>query len=329
MAFDSDYNKPEPVVRGNSIICRVRSSWNSERAGAVIARQSSNRCGRCWRPIRRFGTSKWRTARWLLGRSFRVKLWPNFVSPPRRSSRFATGAAGAGRGSSGTGTDRGTTERRQRGSGKRNERRTMKAAYIRTVVPMRYSIRRSPSAGAGERRGTGPRRCGGRQSHRFVHPCRHSGDAAAQTVHRRLRPGRDRGAVGPAASRFKVGDRVWGSNQGLLGRQGTFAEYAAVAEDWLYPTSKGVDDKTAAAAALVGITAHLGLFRDAQLKSGEIVFVNGGTGGVGAMVVQMAKAAGAKVITTVGSADKAKLCQAVGCRLRAELQERRHHRSGP
>jgi NADPH2:quinone reductase len=118
--------------------------------------------------------------------------------------------------------------------------------------------------------------------------------------------------VGPAASRFKVGDRVWGSNQGLLGRQGTFAEYTAVAEDWLYPTPDGVDDKTAAAAALTGITAHLGLFRDAQLKSGEIAFVNGGTGGVGSMVVQMAKAAGAKVITTVGSADKAKICQQWG-----------------
>src|SRR5215471_2073061 len=59
---------------------------------------------------------------------------------------------------------------------------------------------------------------------------------------------------GPGASRFKAGNRVWGSNQGLLGRQGTFAEYACVQEDWLYPTPDGVDDKTAAAAALVGIT---------------------------------------------------------------------------
>jgi NADPH2:quinone reductase len=118
--------------------------------------------------------------------------------------------------------------------------------------------------------------------------------------------------LGPAAGRFKVGDRVWGSNQGLLGRQGTFAEYAAVAEDWLYPTPDGVDDKSAAAVALTGITAHLGLFRDAQLQSGETVYVNGGTGGVGSMVVQMAKAAGAKVIATAGSADKAKLCQEWG-----------------
>jgi NADPH2:quinone reductase len=119
-------------------------------------------------------------------------------------------------------------------------------------------------------------------------------------------------AVGQDVKRFKQGDRVWGSNQGLLGRQGTFAEYACVHEDWLYPTPSGVPDTQAAAAALVGITAHLGLFRCAQLKPGETVFVNGGTGGVGSMVVQLAKAVGATVITTVGSDDKAALCRSWG-----------------
>src|SRR3954470_18212656 len=89
--------------------------------------------------------------------------------------------------------------------------------------------------------------------------------------------------VGPGVKRFKVGDRVWGSNQGLLGRQGTFAEFACVAEQWLYPTPDGVADEQAAACALVGITAHLGLFGCAKLQAGETVFVNGGTGGVGAM----------------------------------------------
>ena len=112
-------------------------------------------------------------------------------------------------------------------------------------------------------------------------------------------------AVGPAVSRFKVGDRVWGSNQGLLGRQGTFAESAAVQESWLYPTPPNVPDTTVAAVALVGITAHLGLFRGANLQADEVVFVNGGTGGIGSMVVQMAKAVEARVITTVGSAEKA------------------------
>ena len=119
-------------------------------------------------------------------------------------------------------------------------------------------------------------------------------------------------AVGPDCTRFKAGDRVWGSNQGLLGRQGTFAELAAVAEDWLHPTPAGVSDVQAAAAALVAITAHLGLFRDAKLREGEVVFVNGGTGGVGSMVVQMAKAAGAQVVTTVGATEKAELCRTWG-----------------
>ncbi|HZU34514.1 MAG TPA: NADPH:quinone reductase, partial [Gemmataceae bacterium] len=119
-------------------------------------------------------------------------------------------------------------------------------------------------------------------------------------------------AVGPAAHRFQIGDRVWGSNQGLLGRQGTFAEYAAVHEDWLYPTPPSVSDALAAATALTGITAHLGLFRDAKLKEGETVFVNGGTGGVGSMVVQMARAVEARVITTVGSEEKAALCKSWG-----------------
>jgi NADPH2:quinone reductase len=119
-------------------------------------------------------------------------------------------------------------------------------------------------------------------------------------------------AVGPGATRYKVGDRVWGSNQGLLGRQGTFAEFVAAREEYLYPTSPSVTDTDAAAAALVGITAHLGLFRCAKLQAGETVFVNGGTGGVGSMVLQMAKAAGARVITTVGSAEKASICRGWG-----------------
>jgi NADPH2:quinone reductase len=119
-------------------------------------------------------------------------------------------------------------------------------------------------------------------------------------------------AVGPRASRFRAGDRVWGSNQGLLGRQGTSAEFVCAGEEWLYPLPAGVSEQAAAAGALTGITAHLGLFRAAALQPGETVFVNGGTGGIGSMVVQMAKAAGAKVVTTVGSSAKAELCKQWG-----------------
>lgn len=115
-----------------------------------------------------------------------------------------------------------------------------------------------------------------------------------------------------AGARFKAGDRVWGSNQGLLGRQGTCAEFVCVEDKWAYPTPDGVSDEQAAACALVGITAHLGLFQRAKLTHGETVFVNGGTGGVGAMVVQMAKAAGAKVVCTVGSDEKAAQARELG-----------------
>lgn len=111
---------------------------------------------------------------------------------------------------------------------------------------------------------------------------------------------------------FKPGDRVWGSNQGLMGRQGCFSELAAVDAQWLYPTPDNVSDNQAAACALVGITAHLGLFQRAHLRAGETLFVRGGSGGVGSMVVQMAKAVGAQVITTAGGAEKAERCRQLG-----------------
>ena len=119
-------------------------------------------------------------------------------------------------------------------------------------------------------------------------------------------------AVGSEAKRFRVGDRVWGSNQGLLGRQGTFSELAAVEEQWLYPAPESVSDVDLAATALVGITAHLGLFRHAGLRPGETVLVHGGAGGVGSMVVQMAKAAGARVLATAGGPDRVARALAFG-----------------
>ena len=118
--------------------------------------------------------------------------------------------------------------------------------------------------------------------------------------------------VGAGVTDFKAGDRVWGSNQGLMGRQGCFSELASVDAQWLYPTPDNIDDSQAAACALVGITAHLGLISRARLSVGETLFVRGGAGGVGSMVVQMGKALGAKVITTAGGQEKADLCRRLG-----------------
>jgi NADPH2:quinone reductase len=127
--------------------------------------------------------------------------------------------------------------------------------------------------------------------------------------------------VGPKVRNLKPGMRVWGSNQGLLGRQGTFAEFAAVDAQWLYPTPPEVSSEAAAALALVGITAHLGLVRDAKLKAGEALFVNGGSGGVGSVVVQMAKAIGARVITTAGSVENLNLCREFGADLAVNYKD--------
>lgn len=119
-------------------------------------------------------------------------------------------------------------------------------------------------------------------------------------------------AVGDEVAGLRPGMRVWGSNQGVLGRQGTFAELAAVDAHWLYPTPEGVDDDAAAAAALVSITAHLGLVTHAALRPGETVFVNGASGGVGSAVVQIATAIGARVVGTAGSEAKRRLVRELG-----------------
>lgn len=118
--------------------------------------------------------------------------------------------------------------------------------------------------------------------------------------------------VGTDVQGFQIGQRVWGSNQGLVGRQGSFSELCAIDPKWVYPTPNEVSDQDAAAIALVGITAHLGLLREAQLKPKETLFIRGGAGGVGSMVVQMAKAIGARVITTAGGEAKVALCESLG-----------------
>jgi NADPH2:quinone reductase len=121
--------------------------------------------------------------------------------------------------------------------------------------------------------------------------------------------------VGPEVKRFKVGDRVWVTGQGVEGRTGTFSEFCAVDERWLHATPAGVKDEDIVALSLVAITAYLGLVNHAKIKAGEILFVNGGSGGVGSSVVQIAKILGAKVITTAGSPEKIETCRKLGADL--------------
>ena len=121
--------------------------------------------------------------------------------------------------------------------------------------------------------------------------------------------------IGASVKAFKVGDRVWATSQGADGRPGTFAEFIAVDHRWLHSIPEGVSDDDAVALSLVGITAQLGVVRSANLKAGEVLFVNGGSGGVGSCVVQMAKILGARVITTAGTDEKVAACRDLGADL--------------
>lgn len=110
-------------------------------------------------------------------------------------------------------------------------------------------------------------------------------------------------AVGPGASQFRVGERVWCNSLGHAGRQGTLSEFVLAPGERVYPLPPGVDPQTAVAVLHKSATAQLGLFRVAQLQFGDTVVVEGGAGGVGSAVVQLAKAAGARVIATAKAQD--------------------------
>ncbi|MBI2256239.1 MAG: zinc-dependent alcohol dehydrogenase family protein [Proteobacteria bacterium] len=120
-------------------------------------------------------------------------------------------------------------------------------------------------------------------------------------------------AIGPGASDFRIGDKVFGMVGGVGGHQGTLAEYAAVDADLLAVKPSNIGFREAAALPLVFITAWEGLVDRANVQPGEKVLVLGGAGGVGHMVVQLAKAHGAEVFAT-DHASRAALIEGYGAR---------------
>jgi len=106
-------------------------------------------------------------------------------------------------------------------------------------------------------------------------------------------------AVGEDITNFKVGDEVYGLAGGVLGVQGTLAEYTAVDADLLAIKPKNLSMREAAAIPLVLLTAWEGLIDRAKVQKGDKVLVHAGAGGVGHMVVQLAKIFGADVCATV------------------------------
>ena len=118
-------------------------------------------------------------------------------------------------------------------------------------------------------------------------------------------------ATGTGVAGFRRGERVWTNSLGHDGRQGAFAEYALVPADRLYRLPTGVAAEHAAPVLHVAATAYLGLARHAALRPGETVYVAGGAGGVGSMVIQLASIMGATVIASA-SADDTDRCRSLG-----------------
>jgi len=118
------------------------------------------------------------------------------------------------------------------------------------------------------------------------------------------------GVVSSAGSNVhtvKVGDRVAWS-----GALGSYAEYVAASADSLVPVPATVTDQQAAASMMHGLTAHY-LVNDAhKLKAGETALVHAAAGGVGLLLVQMARMIGARVIGTASSQEKADLARSAG-----------------
>src|SRR5580698_1871443 len=110
----------------------------------------------------------------------------------------------------------------------------------------------------------------------------------------------DVAALGEGTTRWSVGDEVCA----LLGGGG-YAEYCRVDARHVLPIPRGLSLVQAAALPETGFTVFANVLESGALKSGETFVVHGGTSGIGVMAIQMAKAAGAKVIATSRGADKA------------------------
>ena len=115
-------------------------------------------------------------------------------------------------------------------------------------------------------------------------------------------------AVGAGVTTVKPGDRV-----AYTGALGSYAERRTVAADRLVRPPDGVSDREAAAVMLKGLTAWYLLRRTRPVGAGDVILFHAAAGGVGSLACQWAKALGATVIGTVGSAAKVEAARANGC----------------
>jgi NADPH2:quinone reductase len=114
-------------------------------------------------------------------------------------------------------------------------------------------------------------------------------------------------AIGPGVSGYTVGDKVCG-----LANGGAYAEYCLLPAGQALPFPKGYDAAKAAALPETFFTVWANLFQMAGLTEGESVLIHGGSSGIGTTAIQLAKAFGATVYATAGSADKCDACVKLG-----------------
>jgi len=120
-------------------------------------------------------------------------------------------------------------------------------------------------------------------------------------------------AIGEAVTKFKIGDEVFFFNGGMGGdEQGNYAELTVIHQDYLAAKPKSLSMVEAASVPLVWLTAWEALFDRYSLQAGETVLIHGGAGGVGYIAIQIAKYAGATVLTTVSSPEKAEFARSLG-----------------
>src|SRR5207244_8380148 len=114
-------------------------------------------------------------------------------------------------------------------------------------------------------------------------------------------------ALGAGVKRWKTDDKVMALVVG-----GGYAEYCAAHESHALPVPGTLSLIEAAAIPETFFTVWYNMFERGKLKAGETLLVHGGSSGIGTAAIQLARAAGARVITTAGSAEKCEACRKLG-----------------
>jgi NADPH2:quinone reductase len=123
-------------------------------------------------------------------------------------------------------------------------------------------------------------------------------------------------ALGPGVARWKLGDQVMALVVG-----GGYAEYCLAHERHALPVPAGLTLVEAAAIPETTFTVWHNVFERGRLQAGETLLVHGGSSGIGTIAIQLAKAFGARVITTAGSAEKCDACRRLGADVAINYRE--------